>query len=124
MTYQDCQQASSFDYLSSPYYLLLNGEWDFKYVEGDFTREGKIPVPGNWEVQGYGTAIYVNQPYEFLGGHPVPPSLPEVIPYGVYSRKVTVPQDWDGRDVYLHLAGAKSGVYVYLNGQEVGYNED
>ena len=39
-------------------------------------------------------------------------------------RTITVPEDWNGRDIYLHIAGAKSGCYVYLNGKEVGYNED
>lgn len=124
MTYADENSASSFDYAGSRYYRLLNGEWDFRYEEGDIVKEGKIQVPGNWETQGYGTAIYVNQPYEFLGGHPVPPTLPEIIPCGTYSRKFEVPSDWRGRDIYLHLAGAKSGVYVYVNGKEVGYNED
>ena len=124
MTYGDRESAATFDYGRSPYYELLNGEWDFRYVEGETEKTGKITVPGNWEVQGYGTAIYVNQPYEFLGGHPTPPSLPDVIPYGVYSRTFRVPESWKGRNVYLHLAGAKSGVYVYVNGNEVGYNED
>ena len=124
MTYGDREDAATFDYGRSQYYELLNGEWDFRYVEGDVEKTGKITVPGNWEVQGYGTAIYVNQPYEFLGGHPTPPALPDVIPYGVYSRTFRVPESWKGRNVYLHLAGAKSGVYVYVNGNEVGYNED
>lgn len=124
MTYGDKSSAATFDYVKSPYYRLLNGEWDFRYIEGDFEKTGKIQVPGNWEVQGYGTAIYVNQPYEFLGGHPVPPALPDIIPIGVYSRTFEVPEEWRGRDVYLHLAGAKSGVYVYVNGKEAGYNED
>ncbi|MGM9739105.1 MAG: hypothetical protein ACI3ZP_00745, partial [Candidatus Cryptobacteroides sp.] len=67
MTYGDRDAAATFDYGRSQYYELLNGEWDFRYVEGDVEKTGKITVPGNWEVQGYGTAIYVNQPYEFLG---------------------------------------------------------
>ena len=124
MTYGDREAAATFDYDRSQYYELLNGEWDFRYVEGDVEKAGKITVPGNWEVQGYGTAIYVNQPYEFLGGHPTPPALPDIIPYGIYSRTFRVPESWKGRNVYLHLAGAKSGVYVYVNGNEVGYNED
>lgn len=53
-----------------------------------------------------------------------PPQLPDDIPVGIYRREITVPEDWMSRDIYLHIAGAKSGVYVYLNGQEVGYNED
>ena len=43
---------------------------------------------------------------------------------GVYRRDIDIPADWKERDIYLHLAGAKSGVYVYINGQEVGYSED
>ena len=43
---------------------------------------------------------------------------------GVYRREIEVPEGWTGRDIFLHIAGAKSGVYVYLNGQEVGYSED
>ena len=83
-----------------------------------------IQVPGNWEVQGYGVPIYTNHGYEFKALNPQPPQLPEDIPVGIYRREITVPQDWMSRDIYLHIAGAKSGVYVYLNGQEVGYNED
>ncbi len=124
MTYDKAASAASFDYLQSPYFMLLNGEWDFQFTEGETVRTGKITVPGNWEVQGYGTAIYVNHPYEFLGGRPTPPALPEVNPCGIYSRSFRVPAEWFGRDIYLHLAGVKSGAYVYVNGHEVGYNED
>ena len=49
--------------------------------------------------------------------------LPED-PVGVYRREISVPEEWMDRDIYLHIAAAKSGVYVYLNGQEVGYSED
>ncbi|MBP5382791.1 MAG: beta-galactosidase, partial [Bacteroidales bacterium] len=56
--------------------------------------------------------------------NPQPPALPEAIPLGIYRRSFSVPADWAGREVFLNLCGAKSGVYVYLNGKEVGYNED
>ncbi|EEC95724.1 glycosyl hydrolase family 2, TIM barrel domain protein, partial [Parabacteroides johnsonii DSM 18315] len=52
------------------------------------------------------------------------PLLPETNPVGVYRRDFEIPAGWDGRDVYLHIAGAKSGLYVYVNGKEVGYSED
>ena len=42
----------------------------------------------------------------------------------MYQRDIEIPADWDGRDIFLRLEGAKSGVYVYVNGQEVGYSED
>mgnify|MGYP000791512157 FL=1 len=50
--------------------------------------------------------------------------MPEANPVGVYQRDIEIPSNWDGRDIYLRLEGAKSGVYVYLNGKEVGYSED
>ncbi|MDR2949832.1 MAG: DUF4981 domain-containing protein [Prevotella sp.] len=130
--------ASSYsDYSNSKYYYLLNGTWKFYFVDGyknlpsDITDTNKslsgwtdIKVPGNWELQGHGEAFYVNQPYEFATYNPTPPLLPEENPVGVYRRDIDIPADWMSRDIYLHLAGAKSGVYVYVNGKEVGYSED
>ena len=136
MTYADREQAATMKYEQSPYYQLLNGTWKFYYVDSykqlpeDITSTTSldgwkdIQVPGNWEVQGFGTAIYTNHGYEFQPRNPQPPALPEQNPVGVYRREITVPADWNGRDIYLHIAGAKSGCYVYVNGKEVGYNED
>ena len=136
MTYANREQAASMKYEQSPYYQLLNGTWKFYYVDSykqlpeNITSTANldgwkdIQVPGNWEVQGFGTAIYTNHGYEFQPRNPQPPALPEQNPVGVYRREITVPADWDGRDIYLHIAGAKSGCYVYVNGKEVGYNED
>ena len=69
-------------------------------------------------------AIYTNHGYEFKPRNPQPPQLPETNPVGVYQRDIEIPADWDGRDIFPRLEGAKSGVYVYVNGQEVGYSED
>ncbi len=136
MTYADREQAATMKYEQSPYYQLLNGTWKFYYVDSykqlpeDITSTTSldgwkdIQVPGNWEIQGFGTAIYTNHGYEFQPRNPQPPALPEQTPVGVYRREITVPADWNGRDIYLHIAGAKSGCYVYVNGKEVGYNED
>ena len=113
-------------------YLDLNGVWDFKYYDDQrempLEPEGiawdHIQVPGNWEVQGWGIPIYTNIPYDFCPSHPVPGVLPEVIPSALDQRSFTVPEGWQGREVYLNLCGSKSGTYVYVNGQEVGYCED
>lgn len=136
MTYGDRSQALTNRYENSPYYLPLNGTWRFRFTssykdmpdnavqtdaDGDWDE---ITVPGNWEVQGYGTAIYTNHGYEFKPRNPQPPQLPEENPVGVYRRDFEIPAAWEGRDIFLHLEGAKSGVYVYINGREVGYNED
>ena len=137
MTYPDRETALSFRYEKSPYYQLLNGVWKFYFVDSykelpdnitdpSVNTESwhDIKVPGNWERQGFGVAFYTNHGYEFKARNPQPPLLPEDNPVGVYRRDIEIPAEWDGRDIYLHIGGAKSGTYVYLNGQEVGYNED
>lgn len=118
-------------------YRSLDGVWKFRYADdvralpadatadtADTSAWDDIRVPGNWELQGHGTPIYVNTRYEFATTDPAPPQLPEAIPAGVYRRTFTVPDAWAGRAVCLTVGGAKSGVYVYVNGREIGYNED
>ncbi len=137
MTYDNRTDALTGKFEKSNYYQLLNGTWKFFFADSykDLPANitdpsvstdswNDIKVPGNWEVQGYGVAIYTNHGYEFKPRNPQPPSLPEANPVGVYRRDIDIPADWKERDIYLHLAGAKSGVYVYINGQEVGYSED
>ena len=137
VTYSSRQAAMGAKFDSSENYQLLNGTWKFKYYDAygdvpanitepstDATSWNDIKVPGNWELQGHGTAIYVNHPYEFQPHNPQPPMLPEKNPVGVYRREFTVDKAWVGKDIFLNIAGAKSGVYVYINGKEVGYSED
>ena len=137
MSYPGKDAAATFDYGNSPYHCLLNGTWKFYFATdhrdlpenitdpaADPSRWADIKVPGNWEFQGFGDAMYVNQPYEFNTYDPVAPLLPEENPVGVYRRDFDIPAEWLERDVYLHIAGAKSGVYVYVNGREAGYSED
>ena len=121
--------ALSKGFRDSENYRSLNGTWDFKYFEDH--REMAIPptwdkiqVPGNWEVQGWGTAIYTNIAYDFCPQNPVAGVLLEAVPAALYHRSFTVPESWKGREVYLNLCGTKSGTYVYVNGEEVGYCED
>lgn len=121
----------------SEHYQSLNGIWKFYYAsyerllpdgltDVDVNTAGwhDIKVPGNWELQGFGDAIYTNQPYDFCPVNPVPPTMPKENPVGVYRRTFNIPAEWLDRDIYLHFGGAKSGVYVYVNGQEVGYFSD
>lgn len=137
MSYGSEDGALSGKYEDSRYYKSLNGVWKFYFTEDqrqlpagitdagtDAGNWSDINVPGNWEMQGFGTPIYVNHPYEWQPRNPQPPLLLDATPVGVYRRDIEIPTDWQGRDIYLHLAGAKSGVYVYLNGKEVGYSED
>ncbi len=125
----------------SAYYKSLNGTWKFNYAEGpgerpaDFYREDyptddwdEIDVPGNWEVQGFGVPMYMNHPFEFSPWEtPTPPVLDyipiEDNPVGSYRRSFSVPDDWNGRAVYLHFGAVKSAMYVWVNGKQVGYSQ-
>ena len=132
------EDALSKDFEQSSFYKDLNGTWKFRYHDtqedmdpaigqttaGQADAWDDIKVPGNWEMQGFGIPVYVNTDFEFMTWNPKPPFIPDENPAGVYFRTFDVPKEWDGRQVYLNLAGAKSGVYVYVNGHEVGYNED
>jgi len=112
MTYANKTQALTGDYEKSPYYQLLNGTWKFYYTDSykqlpaDVTEASpseqgwqNITVPGNWEVQGFGTAIYTNHGYEFQPLNPKPPQLPENTPVGVYR----LPKHLDEEVARLHL---------------------
>lgn len=144
MNYKNREEALEIAFEKSKYYLSLNGTWKFYFVDSytqlpenitdstvTLTGWSDIEVPGNWELQGFGTPIYVNHPYEFVERDPEtrypkmePPYLPEQNPVGVYRREIDIPADWNDREIFLTIDGAKSGVYLYINGKEVGYSED
>ncbi len=144
MTFNTKEDALNRRFEESEYYISLNGTWKFYFVDAykqlpenvtdsavSLTDWKDIKVPGNWEMQGFGTPIYINHPYEFVERDPKtrypkmdPPWLPEENPVGVYRREIDIPQDWNDREIFLSIDGAKSGVYVYINGKEVGYSED
>jgi len=121
----------------SPSYRSLNGRWKFHWVgkpadrPRDFYREDfdvsswkEIDVPSNWEFQGYGVPIYVNIDYEFPGD-PDPPHIPHGDnPVGSYKRHFTLPDEWKGKEIFIHFGAVKSAFYIWINGRKVGYSED
>lgn len=120
---------------NSPFYKSLNGTWDFYYADSitarptDFYKNGfslkgwnKIEVPSNWELKGYGIPFYTNIVYMFPAN---PPFIPHNINNnGSYKREFEIPQNWNGKDIYLHFEGVSGAMYVWVNGKKVGYNED
>ena len=134
----DAKGISEFDYENSPYYMSLNGTWKFNWVRGvdnrpvDFYQPdyyvgnwNDIKVPGNWELQGYGIPIYVNESYEFdepfFNFKKNPPLVPtETNEVGSYRRTFRVPENWDGRRIVLCMEGTVSFFYVWLNGELLG----
>ncbi len=135
--YANVEQAFADVWDDSPWFKSLNGNWKFNWVrepanrpEGfevkDFDDSGwdNIPVPSNWELEGYGIPIYVNQPYEFTDD-PQPPSIPhDYNPVGSYRTTFTIPKDWGERQVILHFGAVKSAMYVWVNGHKVGYSQE
>ncbi len=135
--YPTTAEALKGNFMKMPNYMDLNGVWKFYYTDSESTLPANITdkgldtslwsditVPGNWEVQGFGVPVYTNTFYDFQPRDPQPPVLPENVPAGVYRRTFDLPEGWENDNVYLYIGGAKSGVYVYVNGKEVGYNED
>ncbi|OHT06184.1 hypothetical protein TRFO_25887 [Tritrichomonas foetus] len=138
MSYTNRNDALSYDFYNSPYVINLNGIWKFYFVDHptdlpsnitdkdiDTSEWKDIKVPGNWEMQGFGIAMYTNERYDFMPNDPQPPKLPDYLEVGVYRRTFEFPPDWlESRSIYLEVGGAKSGLYVYINGKEVGYSEE
>jgi beta-galactosidase len=122
---------------NSKYYQLLNGNWKFNWVRKPTDRPmqfhktdfddsgwGTIPVPGNWEVNGFGIPIYVNQPNEFKPKNPNPPDIPDDYnPVGSYRKSFYIPGNWSDRQVFLHFGAVKSAFYLWINGEKVGYSQ-
>ena len=107
----------------SPNYLLLNGTWSFDWQRDpadapagffnpdfDDSRWGTIPVPANWEVEGYGRPIYLDERFPFTTTWPDAPT--GYNPIGSYRKQFTLPTDWDGRQVFLHVGATKSSLNV------------
>lgn len=120
-------------------YMTLNGMWRFNWVADadqrptDFFRPGfndagwdSIPVPGNWEIHGYGDPLYVNIGYAWRNDFPNnPPTVPVKKNHvGSYRKTVTIPDNWRGKEVIAHLGSVTSNVYLWVNGKFVGYSED
>jgi len=122
---------------NNPYYRSLNGIWKFLFLDRpddvpagferndyDISRWNDIQVPSNWEIQGYGWPIYVNQPYEFTD-QPQPPLLPkDYNPTGLYKTTFQMPSQWHDRQVFLVFGSVKSSMTLYINGEFAGYSED
>ena len=119
---------------NSERYLSLNGTWKFHWVKNPSERPttfhnityddsdwNTIPVPANWEVEGFGRPIYLDERYPFTTKWPDAPK--DYNPVGTYRKTLSLTKDFLSEDVILHFAGAKSAMYVYINGQYVGYSQ-
>ena len=120
-------------------FMTLNGTWKFNWVpnadarptdfwQPEFNDKGwnAMPVPGVWELNGFGDPIYVNVGYawreQFRNN---PPQVPTVNNHvGSYRREITVPAHWKGKEIIAHFGSVTSNMYLWVNGKYVGYSED
>jgi beta-galactosidase len=134
--FSDFRNALTLQNEDSPFYQSLNGLWKFNWVENpadrpvDFYKTEfddsdwkDIPVPANWELLGYGYPIYVNIPYEWTY-EPNPPHVPhDYNPVGSYRRHFMMPENWQGRQVFVHFGAVKSAFIIWINGEYVGLSK-
>lgn len=140
-------EAASQARLESSWCQLLNGHWKFHHVGNpsakpagfespafDDSAWNEIPVPSNWQMQGYSFPIYTNMPYPFAKKPPTvmgePPQHYSNFPIenrnqvGSYRHKFTLPETWKGRHTSIVFGGVDSAFYLWINGKKVGYSQD
>ena len=119
---------------NSSRYISLVGDWKFQWVSSpndrivnyygidlDDSDWSTIPVPANWEVEGYDYPIYLDERYPITTSWPDVPT--DYNPVGTYRHDFIIPDDWAKSNIILHFAGAKSAMYLFINGSYVGYSQ-
>ena len=125
--------------------VSLDGQWlfhwskdpesrpaDFYQEQYDVSQWGQITVPGNWQLQGYGKPIYVNMQYPFHRERPSVTGEPNKDwyaydhrnPVGSYVTFFDVTKEMLSKNLILHFGGVHSAMYVWINGQKVGYSQN
>jgi beta-galactosidase len=120
-------------------YMSIDGTWKFFWVKDADMRPtdfysvsyndkgwASMPVPGMWELNGFGDPIYVNIGYAWRNQFKNnPPEVPiENNHVGSYRREITIPQNWNGKEIIAHFGSVTSNMYLWINGKFVGYSED
>ena len=131
--------AKQGDKTKSSRYLSMEGMWKFNFVKNhqdapkdffglkyDDTKWVDFPVPGLFELNGYGDRIYKNIGYAWSTTFKSnPPYIGETNNYtGSYRRTFDLPVDWKGQEVFFHVGSATSNLSLWVNGKYVGYSED
>lgn len=137
--YPDEQSAAEGIREKATNFMSLNGMWKFNWVRNqtdrpvNFYREDfednhwvDFPVPGLWELNGYGDPIYKNMGYAWSNQfEPNPPIVESTNNFvGSYRKTIEIPNDWRGQQVFLNVGSATSNLYVWVNDKFVGYSED
>jgi len=135
--FQDIDSALHGTYEASIYHKSLIGNWRFNWVrrpaerpkdfyklDYDVKNWDEIPVPSNWQLHGYGIPIYTNVKYPYSVQKENVPSIDhDYNPVGSYRTEFNIPDNWEGREIFIHFAGVKSAFYIWLNGIKIGYSQ-
>ena len=137
--YESEALAKTGDMTKSSNFLSLHGAWKFNWVKDadkrpvDFFKTDlddsswkTMNIPAIWEMNGYGVPEYVNTGFAWRGHFDQkPPAVPtKDNNVGSYRRIINIPANWDGKQVIAHFGSVTSNIYLYVNGQYVGYAED
>ncbi|MCK8622888.1 glycoside hydrolase family 2 TIM barrel-domain containing protein [Prevotella sp. E13-27] len=137
--FENADLAKANDKSKSARYMSMEGKWRFNFVKDhdkapkdffslkfDDSNWVDFPVPGLFEIEGYGDKIYRNVGYSWCTTFDSnPPFIGETNNYtGSYRRTFDLPADWNGQEVYFHVGSATSNLSVWVNGKYVGYSED
>ena len=137
--YESLESAQKGEKSLSSRFMSIEGNWKFNFVKNAYDKpqgfyaenfdDGKwvdFPVPGLFEMNGYGDRIYTNVTYPWNNEYPInPPVVGERDNYvGSYRQSFNIPGDWKGQRVYIHVGSATSNLWVWVNGKYVGYSED
>ena len=132
--YRNIDKIDPYDWKKSDSYQSLNGTWKFNWVKSptnrpkdfykmdfDVSNWDDIEVPSNWEMKGYGIPIYTNIKYVFPKN---PPYIPhDYNPVGSYKKTFSIPGNWTNQKITLHFGAVRSAMYVWVNGEKVGYSQ-
>ena len=134
------EAVAEHDFSKSPLYRSIGGVWNFYWTANatdpqpvefwspkfDDSAWGKMPVPGLWEMNGYGVPVYKNSGYPWHKFYEKnPPYAPtEQNAVGSYRHNIYVPSEWRGKQIYVHIGSATSNLSLWVNGEYVGYSED
>ena len=136
--FENAEKAKG-DKKQSDRYLSMEGKWKFNFVKNhqdapqgfyalkyDDSKWTDFPVPGLFEMEGYGDKIYKNMGYAWCTTFKNdPPYIGETNNYtGSYRRTFDLPASWKGQEVYFYVGSATSNLSVWVNGKYVGYSED
>lgn len=137
--FQENRLPAHSDHKSDIPKLSLNGLWKFAYAPNyrvsahgfeaadyDCKCWADIRVPAHIQMEGYDIPQYVNLQYPWDGREEVKPGeIPERFnPVGQYVKYFTVPEDWEGKPLYVSFQGVESAFALWMNGTYVGYSED